>query len=112
MDMEKVLYTNKKYSKKAVLERAVKALADTEKEDFHKLPGVLKDVACKGKFCEFQFNHIRIRYNIKDNLGQFCLYWLVTNAISGHQEFFYNKGWVDSKGQVRWQKLAKAMRCV
>ena len=100
------------FSENAVLQRAVRALAETGKDDYRKLPGMLRETACKGRPAEIQFNHLRIRYCTKDDLGQFKLYWFVTNAISGRQVYFYTKDWVGENGQVRWMSLAKAMRCV
>lgn len=100
------------FSENAVLERAVRALSLVGKDDWHKLPGLLRDVACKGKPYEFQHNYLRIRYCTKDDLGQFKLHWFVTNAISGRQQYFYNKDWVGENGQIRWMSLAKAIRRV
>lgn len=107
-----MLNTRNHYSESAVLERAVRALSQSRKDDYHKLPGMLRETACKGRPAEIQFNHLRIRYCTRDELGQFKLFWLVTNAISGRQEYFYSKDWVSDNGQVRWMKLAKAIRNV
>lgn len=104
--------TNNNFKENAVLERAVRALSKSSNDGWRKLPGTLKETACKGRPAEFQFNHLRIRYCTKDELGQFKLYWLVSNAISGRQEYFYTKDWVGGNGQVRWMKLAKAIRSV
>lgn len=108
IDME----TSNRYKEDAVLSRAVKALSTVGKDNWRKLPGLLRETACKGKPCEFQHNHLRIRYCTKDDLGQFKLHWLVSNGISGRQQYFYNKDWVGENGQIRWMSLAKAIRRV
>lgn len=95
-----------------VLKRAVAGLLDAGGGNYHLLPSRLKEVAEKGLPCEFQFNHLRIRYLTKDKEGTFKLFWLVTNGISGRQRYLYNIDYVSPRGHVLWRKMAGDMRKV
>lgn len=101
------------YDTEDALKRATEALSGTRKESYHHLPGKLQEVARRGLPCDFQFNEHRFRYHTKDETGMFRLYWLVTNAISGRQAYFYQKDYINPKtGKIRWAGLAKEMRKV
>lgn len=95
-----------------VLKRAVAGLLDAGGGNYHLLPSRLKEVAEKGLPCEFQFNHLRIRYLTRDKEGTFKLFWLVTNAISGRQRYLYNIDYVSPRGRILWRSLAADMRKV
>lgn len=95
-----------------VLKRAVAGLLDAGGGNYHLLPSRLKEVAEKGLPCEFQFNHLRIRYHTRDKEGTFKLFWLVTNGISGRQRYLYNIDYVSPRGRVLWRKMAGDMRKV
>lgn len=100
------------YSTNSALRRAVRSLTQFKEEKANTLPGKLRDVATAGHPCEFQFNHLRIRYLTKDETGVFRLYWLVTNAISGRQRYLYNIDYVSPRGRILWRKMASDMKKV
>lgn len=100
------------YSTNSALRRAVQSLTQFKEEKASTLPGKLRDVATSGHPCEFQFNHLRIRYLTKDKEGTFKLFWLVSNGISGVQKTFYTRDYVSPRGRILWRSLAADMRKV
>jgi len=88
------------------LREAVKAMEKTPDQKLNMLPGILKSTARKGKKAKFQFNHLGIRYLVRDEYGNICLRWLVSNGISGRQEVYYTKDFMSSTGRVLWRVLA------
>ena len=73
------------------------------------LPKILREVSIKCKPCEFRFNHLAIKYTIKDDYGVHCLRWEVYDGIKGNTKEFYNRDYVSDNGQVLWRKLAMDM---
>lgn len=109
MDISKMDFKNNNFNCDAALKRATQALSQVGKTRFVKLPGMLKEMAYKGKPGEFQFNHLRIKYFTRDELGMFNLHWLVINAVSGTQKFFYTKDWIGERGNIHWRDMAYKM---
>lgn len=93
----------------AALRAAVNALENTPDESPNLLPGRLKDIARKGKRASFQFNHLGIRYQVKDKEGNVCPRWLVSNAITGRQTTYNTKDFMSKTGKVLWRYLAAAV---
>ena len=90
----------------AALREAVMAMEKTPEQALSKLPALLRDTARKGKKTKLQFNHLGIRYQIRDKDGGISFRWLVSNGLTGRQETYYTKDFMSKNGKVLWRFLA------
>lgn len=100
------------YCENTLYKRAIEGLSVIKDDQtYDELCRKLKEISWRGEPCEYQWNYLRIRYNTRDKHSSgFRLYFEVVNAISGLKKVFFQKDYVDSKGGIRWRRLASAVR--